>query len=111
MVRRAGGPLPVADPAQARVNRGAMATWHARSSQGRTAIAQSAARLASRGMVVMSQIAGPPHQPVPSPSVPSAAHRAWWRHPVLIIPLAVVVTAAVAAAVFLALRPTTITAS
>ncbi len=61
----------------------------------------------------MSQIAGPPRQPVPSPSpsVPIAAHRSWWRRPALIIPLALVVTVAVAAALFLALRPRTITAS
>src|SRR5207245_4122669 len=64
-------------------------------------------------MVVMSQIAGPPRQPLPSPSplVPIAAHRSWWRRPALIIPLALVVTVAVAAALFLALRPRTITAS
>jgi hypothetical protein len=61
-------------------------------------------------MVVMSQISGPPHQPVPSPSVPIAARRAWFTRPTLIIPLALVVTAAIAAALFLALRPTTITA-
>lgn len=61
----------------------------------------------------MSQIAGPPRPPVrsPSPSVPIVAHRAWWRRPALILPLALVVAAAVAAAVFLALRPGTITAS
>jgi len=60
----------------------------------------------------MSQIAGPPRQPVPSPSpaVPIAAHRAWWHRPALIIPLALVVTLAVAAALFLALRPATVTA-
>jgi carboxypeptidase family protein len=63
------------------------------------------------GMVVMSQIAGPPRQPVPSPSMPITAHRAWFTRPALIIPLALVVTAAVAAALFLALRPGTITAS
>jgi len=62
-------------------------------------------------MVVMSQVARPPRQPVSSLPVPIAAHRAWWRRPALIIPLALVVTAAVAAAVFLALRPRTITAS
>lgn len=59
----------------------------------------------------MSQIARPPRQPVPSPSVPIAARRAWFTRPALIIPLALVVTAAIAAALFLALRPRTITAS
>ena len=60
----------------------------------------------------MSQIAGPPRQPVPPPlpSPPIAARRGW-RRPALVIPLALVVTAAVAAAVFLALRPGTVTAS
>ncbi len=59
----------------------------------------------------MSQIAGPPRQPGP-PLWPSiAARRAWWRRPALILPLALVVAAAVAAALFLALRPRTITAS
>jgi len=62
-------------------------------------------------MVVMSQIAGPPRQPVPSPSAPIAARRAWLRRPALIIPLALVAAAVVAAALFLALRPRTITAS
>src|SRR3989442_550715 len=62
-------------------------------------------------MVVMSQIAGPPRQPVPPPSAPIAARRAWWRRPALIIPVALVVAAVVAAALFLALRPRTITAS
>ena len=60
----------------------------------------------------MSQIAGPPPlQPGPLPSPPAGTHRAWYRRPALIIPLALLVTAAVAAALFLALRPTTITAS
>jgi hypothetical protein len=63
-------------------------------------------------MVVMSQILGPPPlQPGPPPSPPAAARRPWYRRPALVIPLALlVVTAAVAAALFLALRPTTITA-
>ena len=65
-----------------------------------------------QGMVLVSQIAGPPPlQPGPPPSPPAAARKAWYRRPALIIPLALVVTAAVAAAVFLALRPSTITAS
>src|SRR5260370_41425539 len=64
-----------------------------------------------QGMVLMSQIVGPPLQPGPPPSPPAAARKAWYRRPTLIIPLALVVTAAVAAAVFLALRPSTITAS
>ena len=58
----------------------------------------------------MSQVAGPPRQPVPSPSVPIAARRSWWRRRALIIPLALVVTVAVAAALFLVLRPRTVTA-
>jgi hypothetical protein len=62
-------------------------------------------------MVVMSQIAGPPRQPGAPLSTSIAARRAWWRRPALVIPLALVVAAAVAAAVFLALRPRTITAS
>lgn len=65
-----------------------------------------------QGMVVMSQITGPPPlQPGPPPTPPAAAHRAWYKRPSLIIPLALVLAAAVAAALFLALRPTTITAS
>src|SRR5258708_26214062 len=62
-------------------------------------------------MVLRSETAGPPLQPGPPPSPPAAARKAWYRRPALIIPLALVVTAAVAAAVFLALRPSTITAS
>ena len=58
----------------------------------------------------MSQVAGPPRQPVPSPSVPIAARRSWWRRRALIIPFALVVTVAVAAALFLVLRPRTVTA-
>jgi hypothetical protein len=63
------------------------------------------------GMVVMSQITGPPRQPGPQLSPSIAVRRAWWRRSVLILPLALVVTAAGAAALFLALRPATITAS
>src|SRR5260370_6865169 len=62
-------------------------------------------------MVVMSQIAGPPRQPGAPLSTSTAARRAWWRRPALVIPLALVVAATVAAALFLALRPRTITAS
>jgi hypothetical protein len=62
-------------------------------------------------MVVMSQIARPPRKPGPPHSPSIAARRAWWRRPALILPLALVVTAAVAAALLLALRPRTITAS
>lgn len=59
----------------------------------------------------MSQITGPPPlQAGPPPSPPAATRKAWYRRPALVIPLALAVTAAVAAALFLALRPTTITA-
>jgi hypothetical protein len=87
-----------------------MAAWHARS-QGTPGRHCPAVGQLSRGMVVMSQITGPPRQPGAPPSPSIAARRAWWRRPALILPLALVVTAAVAAALFLALRPSTITAS
>ncbi len=59
----------------------------------------------------MSQITGPPPlQPGPPPAPPAAAHRAWYRRPVLVVPLVLVVAASVAAALFLTLRPSTITA-
>jgi hypothetical protein len=59
----------------------------------------------------MSQIAGPPRQPVPPLSPPIADRRAWWRRPALILPLGLLVAAAMAAALLLALRPGRITAS
>lgn len=58
----------------------------------------------------MSQIAGPtPLQHGPPLPLSAAARRPWLKRPVLVIPLALM-TAAVAAALFLTLRPVTITA-
>jgi hypothetical protein len=64
----------------------------------------------SQGMVVMSQPAGPPPQLVSSPAAPASARRAWFRRPALSIALVLMVIAGSAAAVFLAVRPGTITA-
>jgi hypothetical protein len=62
-------------------------------------------------MVVMSQITGPaPRRPGPALSL-IAARRGWYRRPGLIIAVVLVVIAAVATALFLVLKPVTITAS
>src|SRR5690348_3510153 len=59
----------------------------------------------------MPQLTGPPSlQPGRPPAPPVAVRRAWYRRPVLVVPLALVLAAAGAAALFLALRPATITA-
>src|SRR5260370_24189096 len=65
-----------------------------------------------QGMVLMSEIVGPPPlQPGPPPSPPAAARKAWYRRPALIIPPPLVVTAPVAAAGVLAPGPTASTAT
>lgn len=58
----------------------------------------------------MSTITPTPVGPAPAPQPPSGAHRAWYRRPVLIIPLVVVVVAAVGAVLFVVLAPGGITA-
>jgi len=55
----------------------------------------------------MSQITGPPLEPAPPPV---GRRKAWYRRPVLIVPLVLVVAAAVAVTVFLVLIPRGITA-
>ncbi len=57
----------------------------------------------------MSTITPMPVGPAPAPP-PPAAHKAWYRRPALILPLAVVVLAAVGAALFFVLSPSPITA-
>lgn len=58
----------------------------------------------------MSTITPMPVGPAPAPPPPTAAHRAWYRRPVLIIPLALMVLAAVGAVLFVVLSPSEITA-
>lgn len=57
----------------------------------------------------MSTITPMPVGPAPAAQPPGAGRRAWYRRPALIIPLVVVVLAAVGAALFLVLSPSQIT--
>jgi len=61
-------------------------------------------------MVVMSTITPTPVGPAPAPQSPTAGHRAWYRRPALILPLALLILAAVGAALFVVLSPRGITA-
>lgn len=58
----------------------------------------------------MSTITPMPVGPAPAPQPPSSGHRAWYRRPAWIVPLALVVVAAVGAVLFVVLSPGTITA-
>ena len=58
----------------------------------------------------MSTIAPMPVGPAPAPQPPAAARKAWYRRPAFIIPLALVVLAAVGAVLFVVLSPSEITA-
>jgi hypothetical protein len=58
----------------------------------------------------MSTITPMPVGPAPAPQPASGGHRAWYRRPALILPVAVVVLAAVGAALFFVLSPRAITA-
>ena len=51
-----------------------------------------------------------PVGPASAPQPPTAGHRAWYRRPAVILPLALVVLAAVGAALFVVLSPSQITA-
>jgi len=58
----------------------------------------------------MSTITPMPVGPAPAPQPPSGGHRAWYRRPALILPLALVVLAAVGATLFFVSSPSAITA-
>jgi hypothetical protein len=58
----------------------------------------------------MSTISPMPVGPAPTPQLPPGGHRAWYRRPALIVPLLLVVLAAVGAVLFVVLSPSAITA-
>jgi hypothetical protein len=53
----------------------------------------------------MSEIAEIPSGMPPGPQPPMAVHRAWYRRPVVILPLVLVFIAAVGVALFFVLSP------
>jgi hypothetical protein len=61
-------------------------------------------------MVAMSTITPMPVGPAPAPQQSHGGHRAWYRRPALIVPLLVVVLAAMGAGLFVVLSPSSITA-